>query len=77
MAEYYNDFGDEISESEAYDSYDEMLDDAYGEHMGYSASRIFKEVDPIAYRCGFHDYADSQITDGVWHESDPTVEEDE
>lgn len=77
MAEYYNDFGDEISESEAYESYDEMIDDVYGEHMGLLSSEIIKSTDPIAYRVGFHDYVDSQITDGVWHETDPTAEEDD
>jgi len=38
------------------DDYDDMLDEVHGEFMGYSASRILKEVDPIAYRCGFSDY---------------------
>ena len=36
--------------------YDEMLDDTHGEFMGYSASRILAEIDPIAYRCGFDDF---------------------
>lgn len=39
------------------DDYDDMLDD-YGDFMGYSASRILKEVDPTAYRCGLLDYVD-------------------
>lgn len=38
------------------DDYDDMLDEVHGEFMGYSASRILKEVNPIAYRCGFSDY---------------------
>lgn len=77
MADYYDEFGAEISESEAYESYDEMIDDVYGEHMGLLSSEILKSTDPIAYRVGFHDYADSQITDGVWYETDPTAEEGE
>lgn len=36
--------------------YDEMLDEVNGDFMGYSASRILEEVDPIAYRCGFSDF---------------------
>ena len=38
------------------DDYCNMLDEIYGDFMGYSASRILKEVDPIAYRCVFADY---------------------
>lgn len=36
--------------------YDDMLDEVHGEFMGYSASRILAEIDPIAYRCGFDDF---------------------
>ena len=39
--------------------YDDMLDDCHGNFMGYSASEILKAIDPIAYRCGMSDYADS------------------
>ena len=38
------------------DDYDDMLDEVHGEFMGYSASWILKEVDPISYRCGFSDF---------------------
>ena len=41
------------------DSYDQMLDDCYGDFMGYNASYILSEVDPTAYRCGMADYLDS------------------
>jgi predicted nucleic acid-binding Zn-ribbon protein len=40
-------------------SYDQMIDDCYGDFMGYSASYILSEVDPTAYRCGMADYLDS------------------
>lgn len=43
--------------------YDEMLDEVYGEFMGYPASTILKEVDPIAYQCGFDDYQEYET---VW-----------
>lgn len=36
--------------------YDDMLDEEHGEFMGYSASRILAEIDPIAYRRGFNNF---------------------
>ncbi|MCR6713129.1 MAG: hypothetical protein NVV57_10725 [Demequina sp.] len=56
---------------EALSVYDEALDEAYGEPMGYQASRVLKAVDPIAYRCGFHDWLDgegvvSDTLEGDW-----------
>jgi hypothetical protein len=53
-----------------YDAYDEMLDDCYPMvkigNLGYSPSRVLKEVDPIAYRCGLNDYLDSLAQDGLF-----------
>lgn len=40
------------------EQYDEMLDEQGDIHIGsltYSPSQVLKEVDPIAYRCGFSD----------------------
>lgn len=58
-----------LAEHEAYDMYDDMLDDAYGTvtiaGMEYDTSRALKECDPIAYRVGFSDYADSLAQDGT------------
>lgn len=60
-----------ISEATAYEMYDDMLDEIYGDSMGsYPASRVLKAVDPIAYRVGFHDYVDSLESDGY------TIQED-
>jgi hypothetical protein len=39
-------------------AYDDALDEIHGDFLGMSASRILKECDPTAYRCGFHDWAD-------------------
>lgn len=42
--------------------YDEMLDDLYGPvrigTLTYDASRVLKEVDPIAYRVGLSEFED-------------------
>lgn len=47
-------------------AYDDMLDECFslesvgGPFAHMSASKVLSEVDPIAYRCGFSDFADSQ-----------------
>jgi hypothetical protein len=49
-----------ITEAQAYELYDEMLDECYPmvDVCGYTydPSRALKELDPIAYRCGFNDW---------------------
>lgn len=40
------------------DNYDEMLNECYPEVFGIEPARILLECDPIAYRCGFHDWLD-------------------
>lgn len=61
-----------ITESEARAWYDEMLDDCEGPvelcGMTYSASMVLREVDPVAYRCGFNDYVDSLTEDETYVE---------
>ena len=52
--------------SEALDAYDEELDELYPVDvagMQFLASRVLREVDPTAYRCGFWDWLDSQGID--------------
>ena len=61
-----------ISERQAAEMYDEMLDDCEGPvelcGMTYSASHVLREVDPVAYRCGFNDYVDSLTDDDIFVE---------
>ena len=49
-----------ITELEAYEMYDQMLDECHPmvDVCGYTydPSRALKELDPTAYRCGFSDY---------------------
>jgi len=33
-------------------------------------SRVLQEIDPVAYRCGFVDWLDSEITAGIFIEQD-------
>jgi hypothetical protein len=58
-----------MSESEAKDNYDAFLNDCYDVvTIGYSEfypADILKNCDPIAYRCGFADYADSLAEEGI------------
>jgi hypothetical protein len=55
---------------EALEAYGDALDEVYGEPMGYAASRVLKAVDPIAYRCGFHDWLDVEGVDSDTLEGD-------
>lgn len=52
---------------QALDAYDEALNEVHGPVMvaGYEfgTSRTLKELDPIAYRVGFHDWLDSEGID--------------
>jgi len=57
---------DEYTEMEEWEftpQYDEMLDECYSAveiaGMEYSTSYALKNLDPVAYRCGMMDYADS------------------
>ena len=49
------------------DSYDEYLDESADEinigKMHYSPSEVLKNVDPIAYRCGYDDYVNLILSD--------------
>jgi len=48
------------TEHEAHELYDEMLDECYGDikilGLAYRHSDVLKDVDAIAYRCGFNDF---------------------
>ena len=62
-----------MSEYDLKEMYDEMLDDVYGEvsigGLTYLTSRAMQEVDPTAYRCGFSDWLDSQLSEGILFEA--------
>ena len=62
-----------ISEREAYERYDDMLDDCHCDllicGMVYTTSVALKRVDPIAYRCGFNDYTASLEEDNIFVEN--------
>ena len=52
--------------SEAIAAYDDMLDEFGTVEIGtltYSAARVLREVDPIAYRVTFFEWADSEGID--------------
>lgn len=79
MTDYYDEDGSIITEDEAYDRYDDMLDGVVEDmvigDLTFSASQVLKECDPIAYRCGFSDFESSQIEDEVWFEDNPTEDD--
>jgi hypothetical protein len=59
-----------ITEDEATERYDEMLDECYGlvkiGSLTFSPSRIVSELDPIAYDIGLSEYYDSLAEDDVY-----------
>lgn len=67
--------GDELQDYELEERYDDWLDEVCGEvHIGslsYVASKVLKEVDPIAYRVGMSDFVDSEMQDGRLTDEEP------
>ena len=61
-----------ISEQEAYERYDDMLDECHEDikicDMIYSTSTVLYRVDEIAYRCGFSDYTAHLEEDNIYVE---------
>ena len=61
-----------LSEYDALQDYNQMLDDVYPEvTLGFSSflpSRVLKEMDPIAYRVGFREYVNGLVDDGTFVE---------
>jgi len=63
-----------LTDYELHQMYNEMLDDVYDEcsiaGYKYSTSQALHKIDPIAYRCGFNDWLDAQVTDGLLIETE-------
>lgn len=61
--------GEELTEWELKERYNEALDESYGTvfvaGMEYATSRALAELDPIAYRCSFIDWVDSELGESI------------
>lgn len=70
--------GEPLSDCELYELYDDMLNEVYeSTHIGYTEfmpSDILRSLDPVAYRCGFNDWLDSELWNGVITDDEPTDE---
>jgi|TARA_Y100001949_G_scaffold140138_1_gene122101 hypothetical protein len=59
-----------MSEQEAMDLYDQQLDDTSSDiSIGgcpYPYSQALKQMDPVAYRCGFADWASMMRVEGYY-----------
>jgi hypothetical protein len=77
---YFDVDGNELTDYDLHERFDDMLDEVYGDVVlggtEYNHSTTFKAVDPIAYRCGFSDWLDSELEETIFEE-DPTLEADE
>lgn len=71
---YDNEYFDTRKDAEEYiddniseEAYDEFLDEVYGDvnfgNLSYSASYVFKKIDPIAYNCGMSDWSSTLYDD--------------
>ena len=53
-----------IAEWQAEERYEELLDEVYGTvtiaGIEFDTGRVFKAMDPIAFRCGMLDWADAE-----------------
>ena len=78
---------EELSDNLLDEMYKKMLDSCYGqiEICGnkYAVSRVLEEVDPTAYRCGYADWLDSEISGknitehgGKYYDGDVKIPED-
>jgi hypothetical protein len=70
-----------ISEAEAVERYEDILDSEGPltlAGMSYARSYVLREIDPVAYRCGFNDFVDSLTEDGIYVEgiTDSEIEDD-
>ena len=72
MADWETKVSNNLRKIDVDKAYDEFLDECYPEvcvaGLKYTTSRVLKEIDPTAYRCGKCDFIDSQCVDGIWVE---------
>lgn len=63
-----------ITEKELLEVYADMLDEVYGVvsicGLEYSASDALRRIDHTAFSCGFNDWLDAEITDGLYEPAD-------
>lgn len=62
--------------AQAEESFDALLDEAGTVEIAgisFDRSRILREIDPTAYRCGLHDFIDAEGIDSDDLEGEPSV----
>lgn len=69
MTNYAHAYDEEpLDETDLYDMYDDMLnemsDNITISDITFNAAEVLKKCDPIAYRCGYHDYTDALLQNG-------------
>ena len=73
--------GEALDDYDLHELFDSMLDELYGtvEVVGltFDVVTVFKELDPIAYRCSYIDWLSSELEDGGRFTEEAPVEEDE
>ena len=54
---------DDLQNHDCEEEYDDMLNECYPEVFNILPSRILSECDPIAYNCGYNDWADNELSE--------------
>jgi len=77
MIIYYTNGEEKLSERELLQRYRDDLNETHEEIkigvVTFLPSRVLEEVDPIAFRCGFSDWTDSE----GWEETDDDGEDED
>lgn len=77
---YWTPDGEIITEEAAEDFYREYLnlhDSVSVEGIEFDPAEVLETLDPIGYREGFLNYADTLVKDGEWLEEDPAEDDEE
>lgn len=65
---------DTLSDYDLHERYDDYLDEVFGDvdvaGLSYPTSRLLKDVDDVAYRCGYSDWLYSECQNGNIRELD-------
>ena len=71
-----------MNEDKAHEMYEQMIDECSDGpfrigYLEFLPSEVLKNLDPVAYRCGFNDWCDSENITTDEDEADPEEEEEE
>lgn len=70
-----------LTDDQLHEAYDNDLDETNEPilvcGLSYQPSDVLKNVDPVAYRCGFNDWLDAEVSNGRFFEVDGEYTDEE